>query len=69
MELLHWPSRLPESCEAAKTLRLKAWTQEMGNAPEPIGPRTSAARYRLRAFDDQVLGAEREGPLGVWLTG
>ena len=60
---LHWLSRLPETYDAAQTLKLRAWAEAAWDAPAPISPRSRAAQYRLCAFSDVVLSADPDHAL------
>ena len=60
---LHWLSRLPETYDVAARLKLQAWNEGGWDDPNPISPRTRAARYRLRAFSDVALSSDPKHPL------
>ena len=60
---IHWLSRLPETYDAATTLKLKAWAAGGWDEPAAVSPRPPAARYRLCVFSDVALSANPEHPL------
>ena len=62
---LHWLSRLPETYDVAETLKLQAWSGGGWDEPAPMSPRTRAARYRLRAFENITLSAKPGHPLAA----